>query len=100
MYDIDGDKELSIKEVEKMVIGLNQFSGNKKLNETDQPKKTAKKIFAKYDKDENGYKIFFIKILILFFIKIANWVIFKGILTKEEFMDELLTFPVIIFFIH
>ena len=70
MYDIDGDKELSIVEVEKMVSGLNQFSGNKKLNDTDQPKRTARKIFAKYDKDENG------------------------ILTKEEFMDELLTFPV------
>ncbi len=55
MYDVDGDKELSMGEVEKMVRGLNQFSGNDKLNQTDQPKLTVNKIFAKYDKDANGF---------------------------------------------
>ena len=54
MYDVDGDKELSMVEVEKMVRGLNQFSGNSNLNHTDQHRLTVNKIFAKYDKDANG----------------------------------------------
>lgn len=54
MYDLDGDKELSINEVEKMVRGLNQFSGNDKLNQSDQPKEVASRIFGKYDKDADG----------------------------------------------
>ena len=54
MYDIDGNRELSKGEVEKMVRGLNQFSGNDKLNQTGQPKEVVDRIFNKYDKDENG----------------------------------------------
>ena len=74
MYDIDGDRELSISEVEKMINGLNQFSGNNKLNQTDHPKNTVKRIFAKYDKDENGSKFlinfYFKQQYILYFIYI------------------------------
>ena len=58
MYDVDGDKELSMGEVEKMVRGLNQFSGNDKLNQTDDTKLTVNKIFAKFDKDEDGICLF------------------------------------------
>jgi len=61
MYDIDGDKELSIVEVAKMVRGLNQFSGNDKPNQTDETKLTVNKIFAKFDKDEDGFCLFIFK---------------------------------------
>ena len=50
MYDLDNNNGLSMEETEKLVRGLNQFSGNDKLNQTDQPKITAKNIFTKYDK--------------------------------------------------
>ena len=74
MYDIDQNSKLDINELEKLIIGnflllvldykldsylnikkgINEFSGHKQSNSTGEPKKVARNLLSKFDKDENG----------------------------------------------
>ncbi len=69
MYDIDRDGQLSLKELEKLVIGIYEFTGQKNMSGSDDPKEKAKQMLKKLNKDENEY------------------------ITEDEFVDEIILFP-------
>ena len=56
MYDSNRDQKLSLKEIEEIVAGINQFTGqNDSSPDIKKPAEVAKYMLAKYDKDNNGY---------------------------------------------
>ena len=56
MYDSNRDQKLSLKEIEEIVAGIYQFTGqNESSADVKKPSEVAKYMLAKYDKDKNGF---------------------------------------------
>ena len=66
MYDKNNDSRLDCKEIEYIIMGINEFTGHKLVNESAEPRKVSENMLARYDKDMSGY------------------------LTQDEFIEELI----------
>lgn len=55
MYDINNDDKLDIHEVEKIIEGIYDFTGQKERKGKSAPREVAKSLLRKCDKDESGY---------------------------------------------
>ncbi|CAF0876661.1 unnamed protein product [Brachionus calyciflorus] len=53
MYDVDNDGKLSHKEIEKLLVGIQNFYGTK-LNK-EEPSELATDLLKTYDKDNNSF---------------------------------------------
>lgn len=55
MYDLDNDNKLTLNEIEKIIIGMYNFNGQKNRDGPNKPIEVAKHMLKKFDKDNNGY---------------------------------------------
>lgn len=55
MYDVNNDKKLDQKEIEKIILGIYNFNSQKNRDGAHKPSEVAKFMIQKYDKDGNGY---------------------------------------------
>lgn len=55
MYDNDRNNRLDKKEIEKLILGIYNFTGQKNRSGSHSPSEVAKQMLAKYDADGNGY---------------------------------------------
>ncbi len=65
MYDKNHDSKIDRKEIEYIIMGINEFTGHKMANDSNEPRLVSENMLARFDKDSNGY------------------------LTQDEFIDEL-----------
>lgn len=55
MYDLDGNNQLDLNEIEKIILGIYDFNGQKERGGSNSPREVAKHLLRKHDKDENGF---------------------------------------------
>jgi calcium-dependent protein kinase len=54
MYDQNHDGQLDVKEIEKIIVGVYDFTGQRNRKGKMTPREVAKSMLRKYDKDESG----------------------------------------------
>jgi Ca2+-binding EF-hand superfamily protein len=50
MYDKNNDSKLDQKEIENIILGINELTGHKEVNSSNEPKKVAENMLSRYDK--------------------------------------------------
>ena len=55
MYDLNGDNKLDVSEVEKIILGVYDFTGQKERKGKKAPRELAKSLLRRYDKDDSGF---------------------------------------------
>ena len=50
MYDKNQDSKLDKAEIENIILGINELTGHKEANNSNEPRKVAENMLARYDK--------------------------------------------------
>jgi Ca2+-binding EF-hand superfamily protein len=58
MYDKNNDSKLDQKEIEHIIFGINELTGHKEVNSSNEPKKVAENMLARYDKVKSIFRPF------------------------------------------
>ena len=53
MYEKNNDSKLDQKEIEHIIFGINELTGHKEVNSSNEPKKVAENMLSRYDKVKN-----------------------------------------------